>query len=226
MVYRTPALKLSRLSANTWIHESYLQTSSWGKVGCNGLVYITDGEAVVMDTPTDSLATAELLIWIRKQEAKPVGIIVNHFHNDCLGTLPQFHKAGIPSFASEMTKALAQEDQAVKEAPQQTFTTEYTLNVGKHVVVSKYLGPAHTRDNIVTYVPSEKVLFGGCMVKEIGANRGYIGDADTLAWAKTIRAVGTTFPDAKVVVPGHGKPGDRALLRYTEQMWKASEAKH
>ena len=155
-------LSIVPLSANTYMHIGMLQTNTFGRVGCNGLVYIRNGEAVVMDTPPDSLQSEALLRWIEKRFPKTVvkAVIVNHFHDDCLAGLPAFHRKGIPSYANALTKNLAAKN-GVPE-PQHGFSGQWELTVGDQKIESQFLGEAHTKDNIVTWIPSEHILFGGC----------------------------------------------------------------
>lgn len=54
IAYSSEKLKILPLSQNSFIHVSYLQTDSFGKVACNGLVYMNGNEAVVVDTPVDA----------------------------------------------------------------------------------------------------------------------------------------------------------------------------
>jgi metallo-beta-lactamase class B len=53
----------------------------------------------------------------------------------------------------------------------------------------------------------------------VGASKGYLGDADTLMWSVTIAKLKAKYPQLKVVIPGHGKPGGVELLDYTEQLF-------
>ena len=82
------------------------------------------------------------------------------------------------------------------------------------------MGEGHTRDNVVAYVPSDRVLFGGCLIKELGANEGYVGDANTEAWSETVARVKRNFPEVQTVIPGHGKIGNAELLDYTILMFE------
>jgi metallo-beta-lactamase class B len=218
---RTSVLDFEQITPATFVHKSYLQTKTWGKVSCNGLVYIADGEAIVFDTPVDDSAARELIRWVtEKKKATIKAVVVNHFHADCLGGLSAFHAAGIPSYSSELTQKLAAADTVNKpEVPQNGFHVRLILKVGSKEVVNKYLGEAHTRDNIVSYVPSEKVLFGGCMIKELKAGKGYLGDANEQEWSNTVVRVTTEFKDARYVVPGHGQYGDTSLLSYTYRLF-------
>ena len=61
------------------------------------------------------------------------------------------------------------------------------------------------------------------MVKALGAGFGNLNDADTILWARTIRNVGRQFPQAEIVIPGHGKVGGPELLDYTINMFEKQE---
>ena len=212
-------LEILQLSDKAYIHIGYLQTESFGKVACNSLVYINGNEAVIIDTPPDTSQSRSLLQWIREKfpDVKIKAVIVNHFHNDCLGGLAVFHEQGIPSYASERTLRLAAEDGAT--VPQHGFDKEQVLQIGGAKVVNRYFGEAHTKDNIVTWIPSEKILFGGCMVKAKGSSKGNLADANEKEWSKTVSKVKHAY-DANIVVPGHGAYGDEGLLDYTIELFR------
>ena len=57
-------------------------------------------------------------------------------------------------------------------------------------------------------------MFGGCLIKEMNATKGYLHDANVKDWSATVEKV-KEYPHVKVVVPGHGKYGDVKLLDYT-----------
>lgn len=87
-------------------------------------------------------------------------------------------------------------------------------------MLCRYFGEAHTRDNIVAWIPSEKILFGGCLVKTLGSNKGNVADANEKEWSHTVAKVKDAFPKAKLVVPGHGKTGDTSVLGYTIRLFQ------
>ena len=212
-------LKIEALKPGVYLQISYLQTDDFGKVGCNGLIYVNKGEAAVFDTPATEEASEELLNFIENTlKAKTVAVVINHFHDDCLGGLNAFHKRGIPSYASSLTAYLAKKEE--NNIPEQLFTDSLTLTIGEGIVQNQFWGAAHTFDNIISYLPAEKVLFGGCMVKEIGASKGFTGDADLSQWSHTIQKVKTNYPEVEIVVPGHGKTGGTALFDYTSTLFK------
>lgn len=220
-VYETKSLIIKSVSKNSFVHISFLQTQDFGYVACNGMIAISNGEAIVFDTPTNDAASFELIKAIEeKLKCKVVGVVVNHFHNDCLGGLKAFHEKKIPSYASNKTIELAKN--ASVEVPQNGFEKQAELKVGKKKIINEYFGEGHTKDNIISYFPSEKVMFGGCMIKEVNATKGYLGDANVAEWSNTVQRVKNKYSDLKVVIPGHGKYGGTELFDYTIKLFKPS----
>ena len=215
--YKSEVLKIERISDKIFQHISYLETKSLGTVPCNGMIYINGNEAIVFDTPTNEKASSELINWIGEKNIKAV--VVTHFHIDCLGGLNKFHSNGIKSFATNQTIKLAKEDKT-EILPQNGFEKEYKFQIDNEVVLTKYFGQGHTKDNIIGYIPSEKVLFGGCLVKALNAPKGNLADANTEDWSKTIEKIKSEFPEIKNVIPGHGKSGGTELLNYTINLFK------
>lgn len=217
--YESEHLRIEQLSPHTFMHVSYIDTEKWGKVGCNGMVVVNDNEAIVFDTPTDNLASVELVKWIQKTlESKITAVVATHFHEDCLGGLDVFHENQIPSYGLDLTLKLAHKQD--KTIPQHGFDTTMELNVGNEKIICKYLGEGHTSDNIVGYYPAEKVLFGGCLIKSDGASKGNLEDANVNSWSTTVEEVKSGFQEVEVVIPGHGKAGNSDLLDYTIQLFK------
>lgn len=220
-IYKTPTLEIDSIASNTYVHRTFLNTKEWGKVPCNGAVFVNHGEAVVFDTPpTDSVST-ELISWIKNHTRAAIkAIVVNHSHDDCLGGLAVFHRAGVPSYSSVLTRQLAQKDTLNKPVvPQHGFTKMLKLKIGRTTIVNYYPGEGHTCDNIVSYIPSVKVLFGGCLIKALGSGKGNLDEANVMAWPESVRNVQQKFPEALIVIPGHGAYGNRSLLDYTIRLF-------
>lgn len=218
--YQSETLKVTPLTANTYVHVSWLQTEQWGAVPCNGLVFVHKNEAIVFDTPANLEASRELVKWIREDLGVwPKSVVVNHFHVDCLAGLKAFSEVYSTAFGNRMTLELAKQDSTFEEGFF-VFEGKQELKLGSKKIINQYLGEAHTSDNIVSYIPSEKVLFGGCMVKSLKAGKGNLEDANVEAWPQTIRKVKETFPKAEWVIPGHGKPGGQDLLDRTIEIFE------
>lgn len=219
IIYKTETLEIEQITPNVFKHKSYLQTHSFGKVGCNGMVYVANNKALVFDTPTTDEVSNELMNWIKNERnAKISGVVVNHFHQDCLGGLKAFHENKIPSYATHKTIELAKKDIAV--VPTNGFATKLELTLGNQKVMTQFFGEAHTVDNTVSFVESEKVLYGGCMIKSLKAGKGNLADANVNEWSNTVRKIKSTYPNIIHVIPGHGKVGDTDLLDYTIEMFQ------
>ncbi|GAA0879853.1 BcII family subclass B1 metallo-beta-lactamase [Algoriphagus jejuensis] len=219
VLYESNTLKIEQISPNTFVHVSYLSTEDFGKVACNGMIVVNGREAIVFDSPTDAEGSEELITWLEQErKVKVTGVVATHFHDDCVGGLDGFHSKGIPSYSSLKTIELAKAEGNL--IPQNGFKKKLVLKVGSLTVVNRFLGEGHTRDNIVSYVSADRVLFGGCLIKELNAGVGYLGDANTSAWSETVEKVKTSFPEVRTVIPGHGKIGDIALLDYTIKLFR------
>lgn len=218
-VYETKSLVVTQIAKNSFVHVSYLQTNDFGNVPCNGLIVRNNNEAIIFDTPTNDKSSEELIKWIKETlHCKINAIIPTHFHDDCLGGLKAFHENNIPSYANFKTIQLAKEDSTV--VPQNGFSDSLSLKVGNENITAKFFGEGHTKDNVVGYFPSENVIFGGCLIKEINASKGYLGDANVADWSNTVLKVKNAYPNVKTIIPGHGSFGDSKLLDYTIKLFK------
>lgn len=221
-VFTSEALKIRRVGNNTYVHVSYLNDDTFGKVACNGMVVSNEDETIIYDTPADSLASRQLIAWIRDELKSKINLIIpTHFHYDCLGTLDLFHEEKVPSMANNLTIELARS--RYNMLPQQGFDKYYSHQIGKEVVISDFIGSGHTKDNIVGYYQKDNVLFGGCLVKSLGAGKGNLNDAVLEDWSNTIHSIQEKYPDINVVIPGHGAVGGPELLDYTAGMFRRKE---
>ncbi|UII19181.1 subclass B1 metallo-beta-lactamase [Fulvivirga ligni] len=217
-VYSSENLIIHQLSDHVYEHITYLNTDDFGKVECNGMIVIDGNEALVFDTPSDSITSEELVHWIQHNEkAKINAVIPTHFHIDCLGGLDVFHKYGIPSYANELTITNSQIEHYGR--PQFGFDGDKDFTAGSQTVEVKFMGEGHTSDNVIVYVPDDQVMFGGCLLKCDGAGKGNLGDANINAWPQTMQNIEAAYPDVKTVIPGHGKVGGKELFTYTEKLF-------
>lgn len=217
--YISESIIIQKVKGNVYRHTTFLQTESFGKVACNGMIVFDKNEAVVFDTPVDDSTSLKLINWIKDSlNCKVIAVIPTHFHEDCLGGLKEFHQLGIPSYASNQTIRSARMKNY--PVPQNGFDNLLELKAGSRKIIAEFNGEGHTRDNIIGYFPSENVMFGGCLIKETGAGKGNLEDANVKDWSATVSRVKEKYPDTQVVIPGHGKSGDTALLDYTIKLFE------
>ncbi len=213
-------LQIIPLSEQVYIHKSWTTFAGFGRVASNGLLYTHNLEAIIMDTPANDSLTLLLTQWIQEDLGYTIkAAVINHHHEDCLGGLKTLHQLGIPSYATKRCQKLAKQDGAT--VPQHGFRKSLKLSLSNQEILCKYFGKAHTADNLVVYIPTEQILFGGCMIKSLKSGKGNLADASTKRWSATVLKIKKAFPHLKIVVPGHGQAGDTALLDYTIEMFKA-----
>ncbi len=219
-VHQSDDLIITRLTNNVYVHTSFFNSETFGKVPCNGMIVTNQNEAIIFDTPTDDKSSAELIHWIKNRLNDNIkAVISTHFHQDCVGGLKEFDKHKIPSYASHKTIELAKARHF--NIPAHGFEDALVLKVGSKKVYATYFGEGHTKDNIVGYFPGEKVLFGGCLIKALEAGKGNLEDANVQEWSKTVEKVKNKYPNVKIVIPGHGEVSNKALLDYTIKLFKA-----
>lgn len=214
----TKDLQLIQLTGQSYIHVSWSETPGYGRYSSNGMIYIDGREALLLDTPVTDEVTRTLVRFLEDSlSLKITGFVPNHWHEDCMGGLAHLQSVGIPSYAHQMTCDLAKSHDL--PIPDLCFTDRMVISVGRQEVICEYPGPAHTLDNIVVWIPSEKILFAGCMVKSTDSrNLGNTSDGDMVNYASTIRNVIEKYGDAVYVVPGHGKWGGHELLSHTLEL--------
>jgi metallo-beta-lactamase class B len=217
--HASATLVIQKISKHVYQHTSLLDAGSFGQVSCNGMVVFSNKEAIIFDTPADNSASLELIHWVENSlKCKVTAVIPTHFHADCLGGLDAFHQRGIPSFANQATISLAKQNN--KAVPKTGFDQFLALQVGHKKVFAEFFGEGHTQDNVIGYFPAERVVFGGCLIKELGAGKGNLDDANTAAWSPTVTKLKEKYPDTKIVIPGHGKIGGTELFDYTIQLFR------
>lgn len=221
IVYQTKNLTIQKLSNHVYEHTSFLNTDDFGKVACNGMMVVNEKEAIVFDTPSDDESSKELINYVlEKLQAEIKAVIPTHFHQDCVGGIEVFNEHNIAVYASNKTIELLKNDNRKFSKLIKGFEGNLTLNIGNKKVYIEYFGEGHTKDNIIGYFPEDKVIFGGCLIKGLGAKKGNLEDANTKEWSETVRKIKQKYPQAKIIIPGHGKSGGIELLNYTIKLFQ------
>ncbi|WP_455170236.1 subclass B1 metallo-beta-lactamase [Aegicerativicinus sediminis] len=225
VVYQSNNLIIQKLSDHVYEHVSFLNTSDYGKVGCNGMVVVNENEAVVFDTPTTDIGSNELIQFIKDSlKSTPKAIIPTHFHDDCLAGIEGFMEQDIPAYANNLTVHNLNAKNKSFSKPIEGLLTELELKVGDQSVYASFVGEGHTNDNIIGYYPQEEVIFGGCLLKSVDSGKGFLGDSNVEAWPNSIKHLRNSYPSAKIFIPGHGQYGGSELLDYTEQLFSTTDS--
>jgi glyoxylase-like metal-dependent hydrolase (beta-lactamase superfamily II) len=205
-------LDLTKISDSSYIFTTY-QVYKDVQISSHGLLKITSGGVVMIDTPWDTTQFQPLLDSVeRKFHRKVVLVISTHWHEDRSAGLDYYKNKGIATYSTYATKNLCRENNLPQA--QYTFEGDTVFHVGITVFETYYPGAGHSSDNIVVYFPSDKILVGGCFVKSVEAkDLGNLSDANIGMWPIAAKNLLKKYPKVKTVIPGHQKivPGKKAL---------------
>jgi len=191
------AVEIEALEPTLFIHRS----TGAKAIPSNGLVAVTEGGLLLVDTAWTEAETEAILAWGDGRFHRPwIGAVITHDHDDRAGGLVALERRHIPVSALDLT---------VAKLTRRGVRGVTTLFVARDGAVKDprgfeafYPGPGHASDNIVLRFPG--LVFGGCLVKSMAAtDLGFTGDADLAAWPAAIQGVRARYDDA-AIVPGHG----------------------
>jgi cyclase len=221
-----------------------------GQGGPNAAFVVGREGVLLVDTLMTPRMSLALRRAIRKVTDKPVRVtIYTHHHGDHVLGCERFAPPGLV-VAHENARArlegLGQEYIALFESwrrtprdarevarvkrvvyPDITFKDELTLYHEDLRIELKYLGPAHTSNDILVRIPEREVLILGDLVayKMVPGMR----DSRTAGWIARLDEVQEGAP--RLLVPGHGTwTEDKEIIPeardFLVELWEASKAGH
>jgi len=188
------------------------------------LIVDTKDGVVLIDTGWGDWATEQIVKWVRNNLHKKVILCVStHFHADRIGGVQTLEKMKIHAICTPLTASLAKQHGVA--APEGILPNDTTFRKGDIDFECFYPGKGHAPDNIVVWLPQQKVLFGGCLVKSLDTDDiGNLSDASLSEWPQTIQTVKNKFPDAAIIIPGHqGWSSTKSLDHTIELVEKAKK---
>jgi len=214
-------VELRKIQNGVWIHTSY-HTFKGQTYPSNGMVVQVQDSLYLIDPAWGEANTRILLQKIESQIGLPiVSGLATHFHGDRVAGVDILEAKGIEMYTHPKTPALAKaEGNAVPDHTLATLNKPgATVSFGPLEVF--YPGPAHSLDNIMVWVPKQQILYGGCAIRNAQVTTlGNTADADLSSWPKAIRRAQKAYPQANIVVPGHGAVGGPELLDHTLALFK------
>ncbi len=195
-------LKISHLTGDFYVYTTYKDLNG-NLYPSNSMYLVTTKGVVLFDTPWDSTQFQPLLDSIRiRHNKKVIFCISTHYHNDRTAGLEFLSTKGVRTYSSKQTWDLCKEFN--EKQAQYYFLNDTTFTVGNHRFETYYPGEGHTKDNIVVWFDSEKILYGGCFIKSTESqDLGNLADANPGQWGQSVKNVLKRYPSPKYVIPGH-----------------------
>lgn len=217
---------LSKIAEGVWVHTTNYKLPGQSPAPVNGLVVVDGDEVILVDGGWGELITLSLLQKIKAETGKiPTKMIVTNHESDRTAGVDAAEWQDLKVFTHPDTPRLAAA--AGYHAPDTSVaalkTAKSRTKVGSLEVA--YPGHGYTSDNLVVYVPSAQILYAGDLVRAAGAKTlGNTAKADLEKWAESLQWIKATYPETKVVVPGHGQGANITLLDATYTLLKAETA--
>jgi cyclase len=204
---------------------AYVQATGGFCIANAGLIVGPDG-AIAIDALFTPSMTRAFQEQIRHTTPRPVRQLINtHHHVDhTLGNehfdgidiiahtrcREQIERVGVPrERLGAMAPHFAAEIAASEiRPPNLTFDGRMTLFLGDRRIELMHLGTAHTVDDVLIYLPKEKVLFAGDVAFHYVTPLAFEGHIS--GWIRVIDAIESM--DVETIVPGHGPVGDTSDL--------------
>jgi glyoxylase-like metal-dependent hydrolase (beta-lactamase superfamily II) len=228
------ALKAVQLSERVWFvqGQAALGTSANRNFISNAGFVVTDDGVVVIDALGSPALATELLAEIRRITPQPVRYVIpTHYHADHIYGLQTFKDAGATVLAHAEAREYLNSDTAQKrleasrvdlapwidaktrlvQADRWLDQKETRVRVGSFDFVIGHVGPAHTPEDVVVFVPQLGVLFAGDLF--FRGRVPFVGQADSRLWIASLNQLMQYRP--KLVVPGHGPTSTEPMADMT-----------
>jgi len=219
---QSPAMTPQQVSPSAWFVQgvSALGSPANQNFISNAGFVVTPAGVVVIDALGSPALGQKLLAEIRKITPQPVThVILTHYHADHIYGLQVFKAAGAKVIAHKGARDYLASDTArlrlqasrtelapwIDENTQLVTPDEWLdgpreLTVGGTQMRILPVGPSHTAEDLVIWLPREKVLFAGDLV--FRGRIPFVGQADSRRWIGALDQILELGAD--VLVPGHG----------------------
>jgi glyoxylase-like metal-dependent hydrolase (beta-lactamase superfamily II) len=219
---KTIEVKAIQVAPNTYFVQGVPEMGSKQNQNfiSNAGFVVTPKGVVVIDALGSPVLAQKLIQEIRKiTKQKIVAVVLTHYHADHVYGLQEFKRLGATIYAQrDGLNYLASEtakqrliasridfapwvNENTRLVPADVWIDQSkTITVGGVEFRISRVGPAHAPEDLIVFIPSEKVLFAGDLV--FRGRIPFVGNADSRGWMSALDEIQKQNPT--IVVPGHG----------------------
>ncbi len=210
----TTAIEAARLEEVAPGVHAYVQPDGSWMINNTGVVVGPDGSGLMVDTTSTEARNRALLQAVGTvTSGRPRALVNTHHHGD--------HTFGnwlVPAETPVIGHAHCREDLLAAglvasqvltgpdyghlevRPPDTTFTGSMTLHLGDRAVELHPVEPAHTRGDVVVWLPTERVAFAGDVA--FAGGQPFLAEGSLAGYPRALAALRALEPE--VLVPGHG----------------------
>jgi len=228
------SIQAVQLAQGVWFVQGNSALGSTGNRNfiSNAGFFVTDDGVVVVDALGSPALAQELLREIHRVTPQALRyVVVTHYHADHIYGLQTLAQAGAKVIGHASAREYLNSDTAQRRleasridlapwidantrlvpADQWLDTQETRFRLGSMDFVVDHVGPAHTPEDVVVFVPQLGVLFAGDLFFQ--GRIPFVGQADSRLWIQALNRLMKYQP--KIVIPGHGPASINPMVDMT-----------
>ena len=228
------SIQAVQLAQGVWFVQGNSALGSTGNRNfiSNAGFFVTDEGVVVVDALGSPALAQELLREIHRVTPQELRyVVVTHYHADHIYGLQTLAQAGAKVIGHASAREYLNSDTAQRRleasridlapwidantrlvpADQWLATQETRFRLGSMDFVVDHVGPAHTPEDVVVFVPQLGVLFAGDLFFQ--GRIPFVGQADSRLWIQALNRLMKYQP--KIVIPGHGPASTNPMVDMT-----------
>ena len=228
------SIQAVQLAQGVWFVQGNSALGSTGNRNfiSNAGFFVTDEGVVVVDALGSPALAQELLREIHRVTPQAIRyVVVTHYHADHIYGLQTLAQAGAKVIGHASAREYLNSDTAQRRleasrielapwidantrlvpADQWLDTQETRFRLGSMDFVVDHVGPAHTPEDVVVFVPQLGVLFAGDLFFQ--GRIPFVGQADSRLWIQALNRLMKYQP--KIVIPGHGPASTNPMVDMT-----------
>ena len=228
------SIQAVQLAQGVWFVQGNSALGSTGNRNfiSNAGFFVTEEGVVVVDALGSPALAQELLREIHRVTPQALRyVVVTHYHADHIYGLQTLVQAGAKVIGHASAREYLNSDTAQRRleasridlapwidattrlvpADQWLDTPETRFRLGSMDFVVDHVGPAHTPEDVVVFVPQLGVLFAGDLFFQ--GRIPFVGQADSRLWIQALNRLMKYQP--KIVIPGHGPASTNPMVDMT-----------